>query len=750
MSRFYLIFLGCCLSFYSFEQNLLSKYLKAADEKYQQGDYYYALDLYTKAMDIDSNTIEILWNVAQAHRAYKDYRKAAYYYAKVFDREMADIYPESLLQLGLMQKQNGNYDRAIETFKRAKKKYAKKKKEYLYSKARRELESCLWAKSMLDISEKGTFVQLPETVNSKNSEFGHTIIDDKFIFSSLRADSISENEEVYQREYSTQLFVAPIESGRFEKAERWSDFLSETHNVGNASLSLDAQRLYFSACEDRDGVRYQCKILVAKWHDNSWSIIDTLGEIINDPKSNTTMPNIGELNGEEVLFFCSDTKDNTNGGLDVFYSVIKNGNQFSVPQPIRVINSPDNETSPFWDKNSQRLYFSSSWHDGFGGLDVFFSPYENGQFQAPQNVGQPINSPANDLYFFQHGDTSYLTSNRVGVLYSKNPTCCSDIFSFIPPKPETIPEPTPEETLEELNQRLPITLYFHNDIPNPRSWDTTTALDYLTTYTEYTAMLDRYQKEYAAGLSSTKAQEAQEDIEDFFTEHVDMGVKNLNVFRNLLLAELQKGIRIRMSIKGFASPLAKTDYNVNLTKRRIASLVNHLRNYQNGVFVPYIDGTASNGGQLSFEQIPFGEYTADQLISDNPNDKKNSVYSRFAAAERKIEIQSVSYIDKQEVFPITVQPPVFNAGTRGTGEKITATFQLTNTSTAPITLVAQQDSDPQVALTINTATIAPNSSIEIEVALNLLNSSGHVVKTIEIPVAEHTEKIRLIITVEVQ
>jgi hypothetical protein len=44
-----------------------------------------------------------------------------------------------------MQKQNGKYEAAIETFKKAKKKYAKDKKGYLYLKSKRELESCLWA-----------------------------------------------------------------------------------------------------------------------------------------------------------------------------------------------------------------------------------------------------------------------------------------------------------------------------------------------------------------------------------------------------------------------------------------------------------------------------------------------------------------------------------------------------------------------------------------------------------------------------
>src|SRR5690606_6426286 len=117
MSRLYLIifFLGCFST--GFGQNNLKKYLAFAQEQYDKGDYYYALEYYNKAMELDSNTVDILWRMAETNRAYKDYRKAEYYYAKVYDREEAGIYPSSLLQLGLMQKQNGKYDQALETFK---------------------------------------------------------------------------------------------------------------------------------------------------------------------------------------------------------------------------------------------------------------------------------------------------------------------------------------------------------------------------------------------------------------------------------------------------------------------------------------------------------------------------------------------------------------------------------------------------------------------------------------------------------
>lgn len=750
MSRLHLVILSFVLLFcnVSWGQNMLTKYLKHADEQYAKGDYYYALELYGKAMDIDSNTVDILWKMAEAHRAYKDYRKAEFYYGKVYGREMGALYPSGLLQLGLMQKQNGKYDAAIETFKKCKKVYSKQKKEYLYLKAKQELESTLWAKSNVDLIEKGDFMRLPETVNTKNSEFGHGFLNGKFIFSSLRADSISENEEVYEKNYTTNIYTSALQNGDFLRSEKWKELDVTNQNTGNGTVSLDGKRFYFSACNDVNGVSYHCKILVAKLHNGQWGNIDTLGEIINVPGANTTMPFIGKMDGNEVLFFCSDRDKESKGGLDVFYTTITNGNQFGKVKSIKAINSIDNETNPFWDEQNHRLYFSSTWHEGFGGFDVFYSTYANGQFEAPVNVGQPINSPANDLYFFKDKDTSYVTSNRIGVMYSKNITCCSDIFAFYPP--EQVLSPSKNETLEELNKRLPVTLYFHNDVPDPRSWDTVTALSYMTTYDEYTGMMERYQKEYSTGLKAERAEDAKEDIENFFTEFVDQGVKDLTLFRTLLLEELQKGVRIKIAVRGFASPLAKTEYNVNLTKRRISSLINHLKEFENGVFVPFIDGTASNGGRLTFEYIPFGEYSANQLISDNPNDTKNSVYSRAAAMERKIEIQSVSYLDQQTVFPISVVNPVYDAGVLPFGSKIKAIFSVKNTSNEVQHLDNKVVEQKNVKVSIAQLQLLPGEEQQITVEVDTQGFIGHTLKTIYIPVIGQAELIRLVVTTELR
>ncbi|MDX2359873.1 MAG: DUF1573 domain-containing protein [Crocinitomicaceae bacterium] len=722
----------------------MKKYLDFAEEQYNKGDYFYAVEYYKKAMELDSNTIDILWNYAETLRAYKDYRMAEYYYAKVYDRESADIYPYSLLYLGLMQKQNGHYAEALETFKKAKKKYYKDKKGYLYMKSKKELAALVWVQSALIDTADVSFEQLPETVNTRNSEFGHGIHNGALLFSSLRADSISEMEEVYGTEYHTSLYSSAQVNGDFEQSERVEQLYYENLNSGNGSYSLDGKRFYFSQCVD-DGYNYRCKIMVAEFSNGQWVNIDSLGSIINEAGTNTSMPCIADFDGQEVLIFSSNRED-SKGGMDIYYSKITNSNQYGRVRSIKAINSLDNEVTPWWDQENQRLYFASSWHNGFGGYDIFYSEYK-GKFGSPINAGLPVNSSANDLYYFSMNDTSYVTSNRIGVLYSKNPTCCSDIFAMIPPA--VYVPPTPEETLADLNKRLPVTLYFHNDVPNPRSWDTTTTVNYINSYDDYTAMIDKYKKEYAAGLSVIKAQEAEEDIESFFIEYVDKGVADLQLFRDLLLKELDNGAKINITVKGFASPLAKTDYNVNLTKRRINSLINYLREYNGGVFAKYLDATALNGGKVIFSQVPFGEYTANQLTSDNPNDTQNSVYSRGAAIERKIEIQSVSYMEDDREASLTTTTPMVDLGPSKHGDQLKQTFVVKNKSDETIELDGFRIPCECTTAEISSTTLAPGEEAIVTLNLNTDHLTGFTVKSVYLKVKDSEEELRLYVSTEI-
>ena len=99
---------------------------------------------------------------------------------------------------------------------------------------------------------------------------------------------------------------------------------------------------------------------------------------------------------------------------------------------------------------------------------------------------------------------------------------------------------------------------------------------------------------------------------------------------------LAQGQKIELQIKGFASPLFKAKYNINLSKRRIVSLLNYMEEFQNGNITQYLKNE-----QLVIYELPIGEAQSSKKVSDNPRNKKLSVYSLEAALARKIEIVRV-------------------------------------------------------------------------------------------------------------
>ena len=183
---------------------------------------------------------------------------------------------------------------------------------------------------------------------------------------------------------------------------------------------------------------------------------------------------------------------------------------------------------------------------------------------------------------------------------------------------------------------LPITLYFHNDEPDPKTTATTTKQNYRNTLANYLALNDLYQNEYAKGLKGAAADEARRKIARFFADSVENGFRKLEEFTALLLRDLKAGKNVEITICGFASPLHRADYNLALSSRRIASFVNYLQDYDNGIFLPYLSGSARN--RLTVICEPEGSSLAKREVSDNPNDQRNSVYSIAASKERKIQI----------------------------------------------------------------------------------------------------------------
>ncbi|RCW32040.1 OmpA family protein [Marinilabilia salmonicolor] len=118
-----------------------------------------------------------------------------------------------------------------------------------------------------------------------------------------------------------------------------------------------------------------------------------------------------------VVFFVSDRRDGI-GGKDIWTCRRKGSRRFSKPRNMGpVINTEFNEEGVYVTPDGNILYFSSEGHPGFGGFDIYrVERNRDGEWMHPVNMGQPFNSPFDDLFFFPASDSlvSLIASSRPG------------------------------------------------------------------------------------------------------------------------------------------------------------------------------------------------------------------------------------------------------------------------------------------------------------------------------------------------
>jgi len=104
------------------------------------------------------------------------------------------------------------------------------------------------------------------------------------------------------------------------------------------------------------------------------------------------------------------------GKLDEVIPKINFTNRFTEKGQL-IPSLPENFlTDPFWDAQSQRLYFAADFSGGYGELDLYYTDLRSGEWEAPVNLGSEINSFGIERSPFIHQDTLYFSSDGLGGL----------------------------------------------------------------------------------------------------------------------------------------------------------------------------------------------------------------------------------------------------------------------------------------------------------------------------------------------
>jgi hypothetical protein len=138
-------------------------------------------------------------------------------------------------------------------------------------------------------------------------------------------------------------------------------------------------------------------------------------------------------------------------------------------------------------------------------------------------------------------------------------------------------------------------------------------------------------------------------------------------------------------------------------------------------------------------------------VSDNPNDVKNSIYSRAAALERKIEIQSVDVIrDGDSLITLAkVYPPIVDLGKLKSDKPVNHVFKVQNEGENLIEITGVRIPCDCNTAELSSSTILPGESIEVNMSFDPKLYAGHVVKSVYLQLSNGDE-IRLVVSAFVE
>jgi outer membrane protein OmpA-like peptidoglycan-associated protein len=252
----------------------------------------------------------------------------------------------------------------------------------------------------------------PIEFKPRNLNFVNTIHDD--YFPSITADGLMISTTVLSpkwmgdapMQHQEDMYVSLWNGSKWSYSEPLPAPMNGYGNEGSQSFSADGRYMFFVQCSNRENVG-SCDIWYSIRKGDKWSNPINLGEPANSRywESNPVMSPTGDM-----IYFTSNRPEGL-GGKDIWsvqvyiddYGYLKTYN----PQPLGTpINTDKDEFAPFIHADNHTLYFSSDGHKGLGGQDIFRSVRaDNGSWSTPENLGYPINT---------HGDESGFVINGLG------------------------------------------------------------------------------------------------------------------------------------------------------------------------------------------------------------------------------------------------------------------------------------------------------------------------------------------------
>ncbi|HTB31560.1 MAG TPA: hypothetical protein VK808_06015, partial [Bacteroidia bacterium] len=430
----FLLVILTLLSFKSFAQPSTGKtpqekqLIRKADGQWRKAHFTKALFLYQKAIALNPSNSYTNFQVGAIYfitdsikvKSLPYFRNTIKYSLPVVDDTIIDAYYYMAYCYMLEEK----YDSSSICFKKYKGHLDEVKgNKEAFVEMKRNLDVCKMAPDILKRAPDSTaylisgktqptyITNVGTSVNSPFSEYSQLLYerDSVMVFTSRRPESQKGKiDELTGRYYEDTYISKKGINGSWSVP---APFTQELHippkklNMATVAVSNDGNTLYIY----KGG-----SILQSGRANGAWSAPQNLNKNIKNFKR-YYIPSIFVSEDGSRLLLVSDKKGGQ-GGRDIYMCMKDASGNWSEPQNLGpVINTSEDEDAPYLMPDNKTLFFSSRGHGGLGGYDIFVSHYENGAWSQPQNLGAPINSPADDIYFSYKDDEKkgYFSSSRI-------------------------------------------------------------------------------------------------------------------------------------------------------------------------------------------------------------------------------------------------------------------------------------------------------------------------------------------------
>lgn len=390
---------------------------KIAREHIQYEEYEDAIPHIEDLLESDPSSA--YYNFWMGKALYLTYRKnkALPYFQKV-ESVNPEVDDEFHYYYALTLHYNLLFDKAIDEYKLEMERH--EGGTAAYREINNRIQQCLYAQQLTKKKESDLvkIENLGNSINTPYSEHSPVISgnDSLLVFTARRPESLGAKPEAHF--YDEDLYVAHKSGEGWTKGQNIGTPVNSKGHDATISLTTDGKKMYIYRHKKAGG------LYVTDFDESGrkWKEPVKVEKPLN---SKYYEASICESTDGNSLFFTSDRPGGF-GGRDI-YRVNKEGNGWSEPENLgSAINTPFDEDAPFFHPDGKTLYFSSNGPKSMGGFDIFVTEWENEQWLEPLNMGPPVNTPDDDIYFVlsENGLTGYYSSGKEGGFGEK------DIYSI--------------------------------------------------------------------------------------------------------------------------------------------------------------------------------------------------------------------------------------------------------------------------------------------------------------------------------